>query len=50
MNGVNSDTWSGIKSLTNAERDQLDLQANVILTKCAQRVRELEELDKRKLH
>lgn len=47
MNDMNSDAWAGIKSLTNAERDQLDLQANVILTKCAQRVRELELLDKR---
>ncbi|KAG8711160.1 hypothetical protein FRC09_020748 [Ceratobasidium sp. 395] len=46
MNDMSSDTWAGIKSLTNAERDQLDLQANIILTKCAQRVRELEQLDK----
>ncbi|KAF8760267.1 SNARE-complex protein Syntaxin-18 N-terminus [Rhizoctonia solani] len=43
---MNSDAWANIKSLTNAERDQLDLQANVILTKCAQRVRELEQLEK----
>ncbi|QRV87370.1 syntaxin protein 18 [Ceratobasidium sp. AG-Ba] len=47
MNDMSSDTWANVKSLTNAERDQLDLQANVILTKCAQRVRELEQLDKR---
>ncbi|KAF8708969.1 SNARE-complex protein Syntaxin-18 N-terminus, partial [Rhizoctonia solani] len=46
LNNMNSDAWANIKSLTNAERDQLDLQANVILTKCAQRVRELEQLEK----
>ncbi|KAG8734395.1 hypothetical protein FRC11_002337 [Ceratobasidium sp. 423] len=46
LNSMNSDAWTNVKSLTNAERDQLDLQANVILTKCAQRVRELELLEK----
>ncbi|KAJ1308774.1 hypothetical protein OPQ81_004464 [Rhizoctonia solani] len=46
LNAMNSDAWANVKSLTNAERDQLDLQANVILTKCAQRVRELELLEK----
>ncbi|KDN51090.1 hypothetical protein RSAG8_00719, partial [Rhizoctonia solani AG-8 WAC10335] len=46
LNDMNSDSWANVKSLTNAERDQLDLQANVILTKCAQRVRELEQLEK----
>ncbi|CAE6512761.1 unnamed protein product [Rhizoctonia solani] len=46
LNSMNSDAWANVKSLTNAERDQLDLQANVILTKCAQRVRELELLEK----
>ncbi|CCO26369.1 Syntaxin-18 [Rhizoctonia solani AG-1 IB] len=46
LNSMNSDAWANVKSLTNAERDQLDLQANVILTKCAQRVRELEQLEK----
>ncbi|KAH7343673.1 hypothetical protein B0J17DRAFT_713838 [Rhizoctonia solani] len=46
LNSMNSDAWTNVKSLTNAERDQLDLQANVILTKCAQRVRELEQLEK----
>ncbi|CAE6397031.1 unnamed protein product [Rhizoctonia solani] len=46
LNNMNSDVWANVKSLTNAERDQLDLQANVILTKCAQRVQELEQLEK----
>jgi syntaxin 18 len=50
LNSMNSDAWANVKSLTNAERDQLDLQANVILTKCAQRVRELEQLEKRTSH
>ncbi|CAE6364683.1 unnamed protein product [Rhizoctonia solani] len=46
LNDMKPDAWANVKSLTNAERDQLDLQANVILTKCAQRVRELELLEK----
>src|ERR1700720_2802769 len=28
-------SWSGIRSLTNEERDQIDLQARVILSRCA---------------
>ncbi|CAE6401246.1 unnamed protein product [Rhizoctonia solani] len=46
LNDMKPETWANVKNLTNAERDQLDLQANVILTKCAQRVRELELLEK----
>ncbi|KLO15866.1 hypothetical protein SCHPADRAFT_870445 [Schizopora paradoxa] len=40
-------TWSGIRSLTNEERDQIDLQAKVILSKCRDRVRQMEELNNR---
>ncbi|KDQ64855.1 hypothetical protein JAAARDRAFT_146038 [Jaapia argillacea MUCL 33604] len=40
--------WSGIKHLTNEERDQIDLQARVILSRCADRVKEMEELEKRR--
>jgi syntaxin 18 len=40
-------SWSGIRSLTNEERDQIDFQARVILSRCADRVKEMEILEKR---
>jgi syntaxin 18 len=40
-------SWSNVKYLTNEERDQIDLQARVILTRCADRVKEMEALEKR---
>ena len=39
--------WSDIKHLSNEERDQIDLQARLILTRCADRVKEMEALEKR---
>lgn len=39
--------WAGIRYLTNEERDQIDLQARVILTRCSDRVKEMEALEKR---
>jgi len=42
--------WLDIHNLTNAERDQIDLQARVILTRCADRVKEMEALEKRAEH
>lgn len=39
--------WSEIKYLSNQERDQIDLQARLILTRCADRVKEMEALEKR---
>ncbi|OBZ76630.1 Syntaxin-18 [Grifola frondosa] len=41
-------SWSNIRHLTNEERDQIDLQARVILSRCADRVREMEALEKRR--
>ncbi|OCB91558.1 hypothetical protein A7U60_g1184 [Sanghuangporus baumii] len=41
-------SWSSIRYLTNEERDQIDLQARIILSKCADRVKELEALDKKR--
>ena len=41
------DSWSNITHLSNEERDQIDLQARVILTRCAERVKEMEALEKR---
>ena len=43
----NSDEqWTSIRHLTNEERDQIDLQARIILSKCADRVKQLEALEK----
>ncbi|TFK94707.1 hypothetical protein K466DRAFT_649195 [Polyporus arcularius HHB13444] len=41
-------SWSDIRNLTNEERDQIDLQARVILSRCKDRVAQLEELEKRR--
>ncbi|KAJ7507705.1 snare protein syntaxin 18/UFE1 [Mycena galericulata] len=40
-------SWAAIRHLSNQERDQIDLQARVILTRCADRVKEMEALEKR---
>ena len=40
------DQWSSIRHLTNEERDQIDMQARIILSKCADRVKQLEALEK----
>ncbi|KAF7301352.1 SNARE protein syntaxin 18/UFE1 [Mycena indigotica] len=42
-------SWASIRHLTNQERDQIDLQAKTILTRCADRVKELEALEKRRI-
>ena len=41
--------WNGVKHLSNEERDQIDLQGRVILSRCADRVKEMEALEKRTL-
>ncbi|KAI0375733.1 hypothetical protein BV20DRAFT_984706 [Pilatotrama ljubarskyi] len=41
-------SWSDIRNLTNEERDQIDLQARVILSRCKDRVAQLEELEKKR--
>ena len=41
------DTWADIKYFTNAERDQIDVQAQKILSRCADRVHDMETLEKR---
>lgn len=38
---------TNVKHLTNEERDQIDMQARVILRKCSDRVKEMEALEKR---
>ena len=39
--------WSDVKYLSNEERDQIDMQARIVLSKCADRVKEMEALEKR---
>ncbi|KAF9653455.1 hypothetical protein BDM02DRAFT_3087509 [Thelephora ganbajun] len=46
--GGSEESWSNIRYLTNEERDQIDLQARLILTKCADRVKEMEVLETRR--
>ncbi|TFY59796.1 hypothetical protein EVJ58_g5551 [Rhodofomes roseus] len=46
--GSADQSWSNIKYLTDAERDQIDLQARVILSRCSERVKELEVVEKRR--
>ncbi|TFK55766.1 hypothetical protein OE88DRAFT_1692380 [Heliocybe sulcata] len=41
-------SWSSIRHLSNEERDQIDLQARVVLSRCADRVKDLEEVEKRR--
>ncbi|KAF9469105.1 snare protein syntaxin 18/UFE1 [Collybia nuda] len=41
--------WAEIRHLTNEERDQIDMQARVILTRCADRVKEMEAIEKRRV-
>lgn len=41
------DAWANIRYLTNEERDQIDIQARVIFSRCADRIKEMEALEKR---
>lgn len=41
-------SWSSSHSLSNEERDKVDLQARMVLLKCSERIRQLEELEKSK--
>ena len=41
------DAWVDIKYFTNAERDQIDVQSRQILARCAERVHDMETLEKR---
>lgn len=41
-------SWANIKHLTNEERDQIDLQARVILSRCSERIKQMEALERRK--
>lgn len=45
--GAADQSWANIRHLTNEERDQIDLQARLILSRCRDRVQEMEALEKR---
>ena len=47
LDTTSMDTWTDIKYFTNAERDQIDVQAQNILARCADRVHDMETLEKR---
>ncbi|KAL6309560.1 hypothetical protein BKA93DRAFT_745927 [Sparassis latifolia] len=46
--GAADQSWSSVRHITNEERDQIDLQARVILSRCADRVKGMEALEKRR--
>ncbi|KAI0747439.1 snare protein syntaxin 18/UFE1 [Irpex lacteus] len=48
LGGSDSSSWANIKHLSNEERDQIDLQARVILSRCSERIKEMEVLEKRR--
>ena len=50
LNNAEQQSWANIKHLTNEERDQIDLQARVILSRCSELIKEMEALEKRKYH
>lgn len=47
LDATDTDAWADIKYFTNAERDQIDMQARTILARCADRVHDMETLEKR---
>lgn len=50
LGNSSDESWSTIRHLTNEERDQIDLQARVVLTRCSDRVKQMEALEKRASH
>jgi syntaxin 18 len=49
LDATGVDAWADIKFFTNAERDQIDIQARTILARCADHVRDMESLEKREI-
>ena len=47
LDTTNVDAWADIKYFTNPERDQIDVQAQNILARCADRVHDMETLERR---
>ena len=42
--------WEGVRWLSDRERDELDFQAKLILKRCMERIRDLENIEKGNLH
>ncbi|KAI0347335.1 hypothetical protein BDW22DRAFT_1351746 [Trametopsis cervina] len=49
LGGADQSSWAGLKHLTNEERDQIDLQARIILSRCSERIKQMETLEKRRV-
>jgi syntaxin 18 len=47
LDTTNVDPWMDMKFFTNSERDQIDVQAQNILARCADHVHDMEMLEKR---
>lgn len=47
--GEGSSSWANFRHLSNEERDQIDLQARVILTRCSNRIKDMEAIEQRML-
>ena len=44
--GGDEEGLASLKYMSNQERDQVDLQAKTILSRCAERVKEMEQIEK----
>ncbi|THV08652.1 hypothetical protein K435DRAFT_740922 [Dendrothele bispora CBS 962.96] len=44
-----ADSWSNIRQLSNEQRDQMDMHARLFLSRCADRVKEMEALEKKRV-
>ncbi|KAF9075936.1 hypothetical protein BDP27DRAFT_1212093 [Rhodocollybia butyracea] len=43
-----NESWANVRQLSNEQRDQIDIQARVILTRCADRIKDMEALEKKR--
>ena len=48
--GGDEDALASLKYMSNQERDQMDLQAKTILSRCAERVKEMEKIERSTQH
>lgn len=48
--GGDEEALASLKYMSNQERDQVDLQAKTILSRCAERVKEMEQIERRTQH
>ncbi|KAF9513304.1 hypothetical protein BS47DRAFT_1329651 [Hydnum rufescens UP504] len=46
---ASSSSWSNVRHLSNEERDQIDLEARLIISQCAERVSKLEKLEQTRI-